>query len=36
MYTNGEPKGALKDFIDYCLSEDGQQVVESVGFIRIK
>lgn len=36
MYTNGEPKGALKGFIDYCLSEEGQQVVEEVGFIKLK
>ncbi len=36
MYTNGEPKGALKEFIDFCLSSEGQQIVEDVGFIRIK
>lgn len=36
MYTNGEPKGEVKNFIDYCLSEEGQKVVEEVGFIRIK
>lgn len=36
MYTNGEPQGAIKGFIDFCLSEEGQQIVEEVGFIRIK
>lgn len=36
MYTNGEPKGALKEFIDFCLSVEGQNIVEEVGYIRIK
>lgn len=36
MYTNGEPKGEVKNFIDFVLSPAGQDIVESVGFIRIK
>jgi phosphate transport system substrate-binding protein len=36
MYTNGQPTGAVKDFIDFVLSADGQNIVEEVGFIRIK
>ncbi|MGB9794035.1 PstS family phosphate ABC transporter substrate-binding protein [Caldisericum exile] len=36
MYTNGEPKGEVKNFIDFVLSPEGQDIVESVGFIRIK
>ncbi|MDD1763887.1 MAG: phosphate ABC transporter substrate-binding protein [Methanobacteriaceae archaeon] len=26
--TNGEPQGAIKDFIDWCLSSEGQKIVE--------
>ena len=34
MYTNGEPKGAVKAFIDYVTSDDFQNKnVESQGFI---
>ena len=36
MYTNGEPQGEVKNFIDFVLSPEGQDIVESVGFIRIK
>jgi len=36
MYTNGQPTGAVKDFIDFILSTDGQNIVEEVGFIRMK
>lgn len=35
MYTNGEPKGAVKKFIDFVLSEEGQKIVEEEGFIRV-
>jgi len=36
MYTNGEPKGLVKDFIDFILSEEGQKLVEKEGFIGLK
>jgi phosphate transport system substrate-binding protein len=36
MYTNGEPEGLEKEFIDYILSPDGQRIVEEVGFVSIK
>ena len=32
-YTNGEPTGLLKAFIDYCLSPEGQQKVIEVGYV---
>lgn len=35
MYTNGEPTGAVKDFLDFVLSEEGQQIVEQEGFISV-
>ncbi|MDD3927096.1 MAG: phosphate ABC transporter substrate-binding protein, partial [bacterium] len=36
MYTNGAPQGAIKDFIDYVLSPEGQKIVEEQGFVPIK
>jgi len=36
MYTNGEPKGLVKSFIDFVLSPDGQKIVEEQGFVPIK
>jgi phosphate transport system substrate-binding protein len=35
-YTNGEPAGVIKDFIDYCLSAEGQAKVTEVGYIPLK
>jgi phosphate transport system substrate-binding protein len=35
MYTDGEPTGAIKTFIDYVKSDAGQDIVEDEGFIRI-
>jgi len=35
-YTNGEPSGIAKEFIDYTLSAAGQQIVEQVGFVPVK
>ncbi len=32
-YTNGEPDGVIKTFIDYCLSEEGQEKVTDVGYV---
>lgn len=36
MYTNGEPKGLVKDFIDFILSDRGQKIVEEIGYIPVK
>ncbi|MBG0777614.1 MAG: phosphate ABC transporter substrate-binding protein [Desulfovibrionaceae bacterium] len=33
IYTNGEPKGELKSFVDFCLSAEGQKYVSEAGFI---
>src|SRR6202022_54261 len=35
-YTNGEPKGLVKEFIDFTLSDAGQKIVAQVGFVPIK
>ena len=33
FYTNGAPTGIIKDFIDYCLSSEGQRKVTEVGYV---
>ena len=35
MYTDGEPTGAVKTFIDYVQGEEGQEIVEEEGFITL-
>lgn len=35
-YTDGEPSGLAKEFVDFTLSPDGQKIVEQVGFVPIK
>ena len=32
-YTNGQPSGLNKIFVDYCLSSDGQTKVLEVGYV---
>lgn len=34
--TKGEPTGLAKDFIDYIMSKEGQEVITNKGFIAIK
>ncbi len=36
MYTTDTPKKLAQDFIDFILSEKGQNIVEEQGFVRIK
>jgi phosphate transport system substrate-binding protein len=35
-YTNGEPAGVAKEFIDFTLSDSGQKIVDRVGFVGVK
>jgi len=35
IVTNGSPKGAVKVFIDYLLSDEGQKIVEDSGYVKI-
>lgn len=35
LYTVDKPEGAIKNFIDYTLSTDGQNIVAEVGYIPI-
>ena len=36
MYTNGDPQGNVKGFIDFVLSPAGQKIVLDVGYIPVK
>lgn len=36
LYLNGEPKGNVKNFIDFCLGVEGQAVVTETGYVAIK
>ena len=36
FYTNGEPAGTAKEFIDFTASDAGQKIVAQVGFVPIK
>ena len=36
FYIDGEPTGAIKAFIDYCLSADGQTKVTEVGYVPLQ
>jgi phosphate transport system substrate-binding protein len=36
MYTNGEPKGIVKAYLDWILSPEAQQIVTDLGFVPAK
>jgi phosphate transport system substrate-binding protein len=36
MYTNGEPTGAVKAYLDWILSPEAQQIVADLGFVPAK
>jgi phosphate transport system substrate-binding protein len=35
-YTNGEPSGVAREFVDFTLSPEGQKIVLQVGFVPVK
>jgi phosphate transport system substrate-binding protein len=35
-YTNGEPNGLAKQFVDFTTGNDGQKIVNRVGFVPIR
>jgi len=35
-YTNGEPSGLAKEFVDFTIGSSGQKIVAQVGFVPIK
>jgi len=36
LYTRNRPTGAVKEFVDWILSKEGQQVVSKVGYFPVK
>jgi phosphate transport system substrate-binding protein len=36
LYTNGVPAGAVKAFIDFALSKEGQEIVLATDFVPLK
>lgn len=36
LYTNGEPKGPVKKFLDFALSKEGQEIVLATDFVPVK
>ena len=35
MYTHGQPSGAIKDYLNWIVSPEAQQVVTDLGFVPI-
>ena len=35
-YTNGDPSGEAKEFVDFTIGAEGQKIVDQVGFVPIK
>jgi phosphate transport system substrate-binding protein len=35
MYTDGEPTGVVKEYLDWILSEEAQQIVADLGFVPV-
>jgi phosphate transport system substrate-binding protein len=35
MYTNGQPAGIIKQYLDWILSDQAQQIVANLGFVPI-
>ena len=35
MYTNGEPTGIVKTYLDWILSAEAQQIVADLGFVPV-
>jgi phosphate transport system substrate-binding protein len=36
MYTRGKPSGEARDFMDFCLSDEGQAIVTQVGYFPVR
>ena len=35
LYTNGQPQGLIKKFVDFCLSPEGQDIVLKTDFVPV-
>jgi phosphate transport system substrate-binding protein len=36
LYTNGTPEGQIKNFVDFCLSSEGQKIAVETGYVPVK
>jgi phosphate transport system substrate-binding protein len=36
LYTNGKPSGEIKNFMDWCMTPDGQKIVVETGYMTAK
>ena len=36
MYSNGEPTGALKEYLDWIMGPEGQKIVGQLGFVPVQ
>jgi len=36
LYTNGTPEGQVKNFVDFCLSPEGQKIAVETGYVPVK
>ncbi len=36
MYTNGEPSGAIKEYLDWILSDEGQCIISKKGYAPVR
>jgi phosphate transport system substrate-binding protein len=36
MYTNGQPQGLLREYLDWILSAQAQQIVAELGFVPVQ
>ena len=36
MYTNGEPTGAVKEYLDWIMSPEAQEIVTELGFVPLE
>ena len=35
FYTNDLPTGLVKEFVEFCLSKEGQQIVQNNGYVQV-
>lgn len=35
LYSNGQPQGLVKKFVDFCLSKEGQEIVLKTDFVAV-
>ncbi|MEA3399918.1 MAG: phosphate ABC transporter substrate-binding protein [Armatimonadota bacterium] len=36
MYTDGQPSGAVKDYLEWGMTDEGQGLVEEAGYVKVK